>query len=204
MNKSCIPNVPHKYALKLISRYKLRITDKALTLKKRTNLKHTDALEEVCKREGYKDYYTCKQIIKALHERATYFSQQEQRINCATVEEPDLNSKYYLFNGELVLDHDISDPSASVLTPMHFSCYKTRWTGWADDSNKIELRIAIPVNPVQQIEIFREISGKQIYVINNLEDFFLWFHCWGGEALIVEELIKNDNFLSRWLTPYLR
>jgi hypothetical protein len=201
MKKSCGAILPHTYALNLIAKYKLRISDKASALKKRTNLKHTDALDEVCKSEGYKDYYTFKQIINALLERAGFFGKQEQRINCATVEAPDLNSKYYLFNAGLALEHDLSNPSESVLTPMHFSNCRTRWTGWLDDSNQIELRVAIPVDPFQQVEIFREIIDKQIYVINNKEDLFLWFHAWGGDALIHEELIKKDDFLSSWLEP---
>jgi hypothetical protein len=87
-----------------------------------------------------------------------------------------------LFSGELVLNHDISDPGTSVLTSMHFSNYHTQWTGWFDESKKIELRVAVPINPFQQMEIFREKDDKQIYVINKDEDLFLWFHYWGGEA----------------------
>lgn len=201
MNKTCSSRVPHTHALNLIAKYQLKISEKASALKKRTYLKHTDALDEVCKSTGYKDYYTFKQIINALLKRAGFFGEQEQRINCATVATPDLNSKYYLFNAGLALEHDISDPAESLLTPVHFSSGRTRWTGWLDDSNQIELRVAIPVDPFQQIEISREISDKQIYVINNSEDFFLWLHCWGGEALIKEDIVKNDDFLSSWLEP---
>jgi hypothetical protein len=66
---------------------------------------------------------------------------------------------------------------------MHFSNYHTQWTGWFDESKKIELRVAVPINPFQQMEIFREKDDKQIYVINKDEDLFLWFHYWGGEAM---------------------
>lgn len=204
MKTSCRSGEPHTHALNLIAKYQLKISDKASALKKSTSLKHTNALDEVCKREGYKDYYTFKQIINALLERATILEKQEQRINCATIEVPDLNSKYYLFNGGLALEHDISNPQESILTPIRFSNYRTKWTGWFDDSNQIELRIAIPVDPFLQIEIFREITDEQIYVINNQEDFFLWFHTWGGDALIEEELVKNDYFLSRWLEPHTK
>lgn len=204
MNKSCGSLAPHTYALNLIAKYQLRISDKASALKKRTNLKHTDALDEVCKSEGYKDYYTFKQIINALLKRAGFFGKQEQRINCATVEDPDPDSKYYLFNAELALEHDISDPDESLLTPIHFSNGRTRWTGWLDNSNQIELRVAIPVDPFQQIEIFRDIIDKQIYVINNKKDFFSWFHAWAGDALIKEDLVKSDDFLSSWLEPQFR
>lgn len=204
MNKSCGSLPPHTYALNLIAKYQLRISDKAFALKKRTNLKHTDSLDEVCKSEGYKDYYTFKRIINALLNRADFIGKQGQRINCATVEAPYPDSKYYLFNAGLALEHDIAKPGESLLTPIHFSNSRTRWTGWLDDSNQIELRVAIPVNPIQQIEISREINDKQIYVINKSEDLFLWFHCWGGEALIKEDLVKTDDFLSRWLEPQPR
>jgi hypothetical protein len=109
-----------------------------------------------------------------------------------------------LFNGGLGLEHDLSNPSESILTPTHFSNSRTRWTGWLDESNQIELRVAIPVDPHLQIKIFREVIDKQIYVINNKEDFFLWFHAWGGDALIEENLVKNDNFLSHFLEPHPR
>ncbi|HBY85876.1 MAG TPA: hypothetical protein DEO86_08385 [Colwellia sp.] len=66
MNQSCGTSVPHTYALRLIARYKLSISNKASVLKKGTNLKHTEALDEVCKKEGYKDYYTWNQVIKTL------------------------------------------------------------------------------------------------------------------------------------------
>lgn len=204
MKQSCGSTVPHTYALNLITRYKLRISDRASVLKKSSNLKYIDALDVVCKKEGYKDYYMCKQVINALIERATFFGKQEQRIKSAIVEVPDPNSKYYLFTGELVLQHDISNPCESVLTPLHFSNHHTRWTGWLDESNQIEMRVATPVNPFQQIEIFREINDKQIYVINKSEDLFLWLHCWGGEALIKEDLVKSDDFLSSWLEPQPR
>jgi hypothetical protein len=78
MNQSCVPNVPHTYALKLIARYKLRISDKASALKKRTNLKHTYALDEICKRERYKNYYMCKKISNALLERATFIGKKNK------------------------------------------------------------------------------------------------------------------------------
>jgi hypothetical protein len=202
MNKSCGTLIPHADAVNLIGKYKLRVSDKASVLKKRTNLKHTNALDEVCKREGYKDYYTFKKIINTLLERAAILGKQEQRINCATIEVPDLNSKYYLFNGGLVLEPELSNPSESILTPMNYSSSRTRWTGWLDESNQIELRVAIPVDPHLQIEIYREILDKQIYVINNKEDFFLWFHTWGGDALIEEDIVINDEFLSSWLEPH--
>jgi hypothetical protein len=202
MNKSCGNILPHTCALNLIAKYKLRVSDKASALKKRTYLKHTDALDEVCKSSGYKDYYTFKQIINALLKRAGFFGEQEQRINCAIVAAPVPDSKYYLFNAGLELEHDTSSPAESLLTPMNFSNCRTRWAGWLDDSNQIELRVAIPVDAFQQIEIFREVIDKQIYVINNKEDFFLWFHAWGGDALIEEDLVKNDKFLSSWLEPH--
>jgi hypothetical protein len=204
MNQSCGTLVPHTYALRLIERYKLRISNKASVLKKCTNLKHTEALDEVCKKEGYKDYYTCKQVIDSLLDRATFFGRQLQRIQCTTVEVPNLNSEYYLFKGELVLDHDLSAPCEAVLRPLHFYNYNTRWVGWLDECSQTELRVATPVDPLQQIEIFREIDDKQIYVINKDEDFFLWFHAWGGDALIREELIKKNEFLSSWLKPHPR
>ncbi len=196
--------VPHSYALRIIARYKLRISEKASSFKKLKNVKHTDALDAICKREGYKDYYTFNKIISTLLERATFFGKQIQRVNCATVESPDLKVKYYLFKGELALEYNISRPRESILTPLHFINYHTQWAGWFDESNQIELRVATPVDPHQQLEIFRNEIGKQIYVINKLEDLFLWLHCWGGDALICEDLIKNDGFLSSWLEPHPR
>ncbi|HBY85877.1 MAG TPA: hypothetical protein DEO86_08390 [Colwellia sp.] len=109
-----------------------------------------------------------------------------------------------MIKGELVLDYDALNPCESLLAPMHFLNHHTRWIGWHDESNQVELRVATPVDPLQQIEIFREISDKQIYVINKDEDFFLWFHAWGGDALIREELMEKNEFLSSWLKPYPR
>lgn len=202
MNQFCGSYVPHTYALNIITRYKLRVSDKVLALKKRTKLNHIDALNEVCKKEGYKDYYTWKKVTKTLVERASFFEKQKQRINCVSVEPPELNAKYYLFKGELVLDYDNSTPYEASLTPMNFLNQNTRWVGWHDESKQTELRVATPVDPFQKIEFFREIMDKQIYVINKKEDFFLWFHAWGGDALIREDLIEKNEFLSFWLKPY--
>ena len=128
----------------------------------------------------------------------------KQRINSATIEVPVPDAKYYLFEAELELYLDIRIHDGPILSPRSFVTFSSKWVGWFDECKQIELRVATPVDPIQQTKIFREQNNSQLYIINNMETLYFWMHCWGGSALIHEEIMRCDEFFSTWLEPFPR
>ncbi|MGL1892162.1 MAG: HNH endonuclease [Spirochaetaceae bacterium] len=73
----------------------------------------------------------------------------------------------------------------------------SKWSGYSDTSNKIELRKPAIIIPEKMISILDEIKLPYI-VVNEPKDFFIWFLS-GGHAIITEEMVSK--FLSGSLDP---
>lgn len=196
-------HIPHFEAISFINNLKLKIKCKARRIQSSQNLSYTDAFTLACRSKlGLQNRYQFNAFCKELSDRAEFFASQNERIRCASQEMPEEGMNYYIFYGTLDLEGFDGYPVEAVLTPRRIKTLMSSWVGWADDERNIEMRVADWVNPKVAIERYRESLKQTVYVINNKKDLFVWLLAWGGIALVREDLVVSDKFLSAWLTPY--
>jgi len=122
------------------------------------------------------------------------------RNRCAYLEKVNNKFGYYIFFAELDLkDIEYDDP---ILATKTVKTLFSTWIDWADKKKKVELRVASKIRTESAIHQQRVLLKEILYIINQPLDLSLWLFSWGGVALIREDLVRNNDYLSRWLSPY--
>lgn len=175
-------------------------TAKALRDSLSPKQKHMEARLLVLKDLGFKSehHFTC--FKKRLHKEAATAWRISAVQNCiARIPSP--HETYYAFSGEVGLIDDGDKLAEQSIMTKNFRTLASKWTGVADDTFKIDLRVATPTDPDEQIAD-GEVLGIPTLTIESRLELSIWFLRFGGIALIPERLVEADRYLARWLSPY--
>ncbi|WP_133146355.1 hypothetical protein [Vibrio cyclitrophicus] len=114
---------------------------------------------------------------------------------------PDIGCRYYAFESKINIrpifqrDKEINEHWLFEIAPYYkpsslMSC-------WVRDNEDKTLEIRKP-SPDVDIGMFIDFHRNElkdtVYVINGAIELCKWLHCWGGKALILEELFEDEMF----------
>lgn len=191
---------PHPRELFLLALEK-KVKQKSKQIKKSQKIIYTDALDQYCQILGFKNYYYLKKTISLLKSFEHSNSEGNKiRDRCAYLEMINNNFGYYIFAADLNLyDIENNDP---ILVTRAIKTLRSSWVDWADKEKQTELRVASKIKAESVVHMHRKLYNETLYVINCDLALSLWLFSWGGTAVIREDLVRDNDYLSRWLSPY--
>lgn len=205
MNNSTLPHPSHSIATSLVIkniRNEISLRAKNLRDVNKPNLAYMQARLEVIKDLGFENEYMVSEFYKELESCSENVEKDISKINSFNRQLKD-NVDYYAFVAchNLIRDDTNHSISECVFRVQSIGPFSSHWVGFEDDNFEVELRVADQVSPKSIIDYVEELKIP-VLIINTIEELFFWKISYGGIALIPSKLVKSDNYLSRWLSPY--
>ncbi|PTP75250.1 hypothetical protein [Vibrio splendidus] len=114
---------------------------------------------------------------------------------------PDIGCRYYAFESKINIrptfqrDKEVIERWLFEIAPDYKPT--SLISSWVKDNEDKTLEIRKPspdVGTGMFIDFHRNELKDTVYVINGAIELFKWLHCWGGKALILEELFEDEMF----------
>ncbi|MDH5927999.1 hypothetical protein L8S13_16915 [Vibrio lentus] len=114
---------------------------------------------------------------------------------------PDIDCRYYAFENKIDIrptfqrDKAINERWLFEIAPDYKpTALMSRWVRDNEDKT-LEIRKPSPDADIGMfIDFHRNELKDTVYVINGAIELCKWLHCWGGKALILEELFEDEMF----------
>ena len=164
------------------------------------NFTYMQARNEIIKSQGFKSEYHLNKYFSDLHTDVEGRLKSPIFRQCVR-NKIKKNQRYFAFEASIGLTND-----TELLIDRHLEVISVRtlvstWVRYSGAEHPIEIRKADFANPKHFI-MQSKAKKSSLLMITHLDELFGWFLVYGGTALIPEDLVKDDSYLSRWLTPY--
>jgi len=149
--------------------------------KKNKSLTHCQYMELFARQRGFT---SLDHLQKDYTVRSIQASFENRKLACSQLSPNDSENNYYQF--------DLNKEDQSI-------GYYSHWAGY--DEEGYELRAPSLIRGEILIKNFRELMGKEAYVIEDMESLYQWRFVWAGIAIVNANLIEDNVLFQRTREP---